>query len=55
MLGLDISAGYEFGREHSLSDDAGLRLSIDIRDQWFIAAEIRMGAAPIQKTNGAWL
>jgi len=55
MLGLDFSAGYEFGREHHLSDDEGLRLDIDIRDQWFIAAEIRMGAAPIQKTHGAWL
>lgn len=55
MLGLDISAGYEFGREHHLSDDEGLRLGIDVRDQWFIAAEFRMGAAPIQKTHGAWL
>ena len=55
MLDLDISAGYEFGREHHLSDDAGLRLGIDIHDQWFIGAELRLGAAPIQKTHGAWL
>lgn len=55
MLGLDISAGYEFGREHHLSNDAGMRLGIDIRDQWFIAAGFRMGAARIPKTHGAWL
>jgi len=55
MLGLDISAGYEFGREHHLSNDAGMRLRIDIRDQWFIAAGFHMGAARIPKTHGAWL
>ena len=55
MLGLDISTGYEFGRKHHLSDDAGMRLGIDIDDQWFIGAELRLGAAPIQKTHGAWL
>jgi hypothetical protein len=55
MLGLDISAGYEFGREHHLSDDAGLRLAIGVHDQWFIGAKLRLGPAPIQKTHGAWL
>jgi hypothetical protein len=55
MLGLDISAGYEFGREHQFSSDAGAQLAIDIRDQWFIGAGFRMGAAPALKTHGAWL
>jgi len=55
MLGLDISAGYEFGREHNLSNDAGMRVGIDIRDQWFVGIGFRMGAAPIPKTHGAWL
>jgi len=55
MLGLDLSAGYEFDREHYLSDDAGMRLDIDIQDQWFIAASFRLGPAPTQKTHGAWM
>lgn len=55
MLGVDLSAGYEFGREHHLSDDAGGRLDIDIQDQWFIAAGFHLGPARIPKTNGAWL
>jgi hypothetical protein len=55
MLGLDISTGYEVGREHHLSNDAGMRLGIDVEDQWFIAAGFRMGAAPIPKTHGTWL
>jgi hypothetical protein len=55
MLGLDISAGYEFGREHHLSDDAGMRLAIDVRDQWFVAAGFHMGTARIPKAHGSWL
>lgn len=54
-LGLDIAAGYEFGREHELADDTGARVDIDVRDQWFITAGIRLGPAPPPYTHGAGL
>ena len=52
-VGLDFAAGYEFGREHGLTDDAGARLNIDVQDQWFITVGVRLGSAPPPFTHGA--
>jgi hypothetical protein len=54
-LGLDLAAGYEFGREHQFTSDAGMRLDIDIDDQWFVAIGFHVGPAPSPSTNGASL
>ena len=52
MLGADISAGYEFGREHLLTSDSGPRLDLAVDDQWFWGIGIRMGPAPFPTTHG---
>jgi hypothetical protein len=54
-LGLDISAGYEFDREHRLSSDTGARVGLDIENQWFMAVGFSIGPAPFPSTHGASL
>ena len=54
-LALDLSTGYEFGREHRFTSDSGTRLAIDIEDQWFFAVGLSLGPARLPAVHGAGL
>ncbi|MEM8816299.1 MAG: hypothetical protein AAGE85_10750 [Pseudomonadota bacterium] len=51
----DLSLGYEFDREHALTDDLGVRLNAPLDDQWFVALGFRTGGARLPLTHGAHL
>ena len=52
-LTLDLSAGYEFGRRHYLTDDLGVRIESDVENQWLFLVGLRAGAAPLPYAHGA--
>ena len=54
-LGIDVSAGYEFAREHRFTGDAGARLGIEVDDQWFASIGFLAGPAPFPATHGGGL
>ena len=55
QLRLDISGGYEFGRRHYFTDDAGVRIESDVDDRWLLLLGLRTGPAPLPYTHGSQL
>ena len=54
-LSVDLSLGYEFGREHQFTDDTGARIESRVDDQWFAALGFRLGPAALPYTHGGHL
>ena len=55
LLTIDVSLGYEFDREHLLSDDAGVQISGGASSQWLYAIGFRVGDGPLPLAHGAHL
>jgi hypothetical protein len=48
---VDLSAGYEFNRNHKFVDDRGRAIDANAEDQFFGAIGLRLGNAPVPYTN----
>ncbi len=53
QLSVDLSAGYETGREHHFANNAGATLGSEIAGTWLFAAGIRLGEALLPHAHGA--
>ncbi len=54
-LSVDFALGYEFGREHHFTDDAGTRIESRVDDQWSVALGFRVGPAVLPYAHGGHL
>lgn len=52
-LVVDVSAGWEFGRQHEFTDDLATRFSAEADDQLFVVIGLRRTSAPILYSQGS--
>ena len=50
---VDLSIGYDSGREHHFADDTGEPISLGVDSEWFVGVGIRLGATRLPRAHGA--
>ena len=53
QLSVDLSVGYDTGREHHFASSSGVPLNSEVASAWLFAVGLRLGAAALPHAHGA--